>query len=54
MMLRIEAPHYVAGLVLAHDICVRAAPILKWARGKHKDYLLSYFKRKGYTVTIHA
>lgn len=33
--IRVEAPHFVAGLEVAHNQIVRAAPIVKWALHKH-------------------
>lgn len=40
-----------AKMVLIDDVCVRAAPILKWAVGKRRDYLRSYFDAKGWKIT---
>lgn len=48
--MRVVAPHFVAGLILhpETEICIQAAPILKWAVGKHSGYLFQYFERKGW------
>ena len=35
MLIRITAPHYVAGIIVSkNDIIINAAPILKWTIGK--------------------
>ncbi len=47
---RVEAPHYVAGFIVEDGVCIEAAPILGWSEGKTLRYLLSYFRRKGFTV----
>lgn len=49
---RVEAPHFVAGLILRDGRCSRAAPILKWAIGKTQDELRTYFAQKGWKATI--
>jgi hypothetical protein len=53
-LVRVVAPHFVAGLVIVDDTCTRAAPILRWAVGKNADYLRSYFRRKQWLATIVA
>jgi len=58
MLIRIVAPHFVAGLVLdSAGRVVEAAPILKWTMGKRfADDLIPYFKRRGWsfqTVLAH-
>ncbi len=51
MLLRIVAPHYVAGAVFdtTSRRCVRAAPIIKWMIGQGPEQVLQYLKRKGFT-----
>lgn len=52
MLVRVEAPHFVAGLVIGGDErCVRAAPILKWALHKRADELREFFRKKGWKAT---
>ncbi len=51
-LVRVEAPHFVAGLLMRGLICTHAAPILKWAINKERDYLRSYFAKKGWKATI--
>ena len=53
MLIRVVAPHFVAGFV-ADDSgqCTDAAPILKWAIGKSRAELRDYFNRKGWKAAI--
>lgn len=47
MLIRITAPHFVAGLVLSSNgHVIEAAPILKWTVGKHYGELRAYFAEK--------
>jgi hypothetical protein len=34
LIFQISTPYFCAGIVLKDDICIDAAPILKWAIGK--------------------
>jgi hypothetical protein len=52
ILVRVVAPHFVAGLIIENDACVRAAPILAWTLGRGTLYLRSYFRRKGWKSTI--
>jgi len=52
MLVQVTAPHFVAGLVMENDIVIEAAPILRWAIGKKRDWLRSYFERKDWTVKV--
>lgn len=47
-LIRVEAPHFVAAIVLVGNRCVEAAPILKWAVLKREAQLVEYFNRKGW------
>lgn len=51
-LVRVVAPHFVAGMDVANGKCVEAAPILRWAKGKTEDELRAYFKRKGWRASI--
>lgn len=47
MLVRVAAPHFVAGIVLDDaGVVIEAAPILAWERGKHYGELRAYFARK--------
>lgn len=48
MLIAVDAPHFYAGIIIENDYCIKAAPILKWCVGKHKDYLYNYFCKKGW------
>lgn len=48
MLVRVEAPHFVAGIVFVEGVCTEAAPIMRWAAGKSARELAAYFKRKGW------
>ena len=52
MLVRVVAPHFVAGLVIENGRCVEAAPILKWALNKGEDFLRGYIKSKGWRATV--
>lgn len=45
---RVEAPHFVAGLITIDGRCTEAAPILRWAIGRTEDELRAYFGQKGW------
>ena len=53
MLIRIEAPHFCAGIEIdERGMCVNAAPILKWCIGKKTYFLRSYFKDKAWKATV--
>lgn len=52
VLIRVVAPHFVAGLVLRNARIVLAAPILRWVMGKSEDFLVAYFERKGWEAKI--
>lgn len=51
-LVQITAPHFCAGLSITDGVCTHAAPILKWAVGKHRNFLSHYFKQKGWTARM--
>ena len=52
-MLWIDAPHYCAGATFnVMKVCVRAAPIIKWMKGKQMSFILNYIRKKGFTYEI--
>lgn len=58
MMVRVESPTFVAGLIIGEDgVCSLAAPILAsrktvGAVGKSADWLRAEFKRRGWKATV--
>lgn len=52
-MIRIVAPHFVAGVVVVGGVVTACAPIVKYMRGWAADRVHSYAKSKGWkTETI--
>jgi hypothetical protein len=53
MLVQVDGGHFCCGIILEDDVVVEAAPILrKWIIGKQRDWLRSYFKRKGWKAVI--
>jgi hypothetical protein len=52
ILVRVTAPHFVAGIVMATGRCVKAAPIMAWAVGEDASYLRKYFADKGWKASI--
>jgi hypothetical protein len=51
-LVRVVAPHFVAGIDIANGKCTEAAPILAWAKGRSADDLRTYFKKKGWQASV--
>lgn len=51
MMIRIVAPHFVAGVVLADQV-ERAAPIVKYMIGWNAGKVRNYARSKGWQTQI--
>lgn len=49
---QIKAPHFTAGLVTRDGKVVDAAPILQWTMGKPEIGVLSYSRRKRWTMEM--
>lgn len=49
-MMRIVAPHFVAGVVISHGVVVRAAPIVKYMKGWLTPKVINYCKKRGWSV----
>lgn len=45
-LVRVVAPHFVAGLMMHRDRCVQAAPILRWAERKPWYQIKQYLERR--------
>jgi hypothetical protein len=51
-LMRVEAPHFVAGYLVRSGRVVFAAPILKWAVGKTDAEVRAYCARKGWKADV--
>lgn len=51
-LVRVVAPHFVAGIIMRDGRCIQAAPILKWCRGACRATLAAEFQRKGWVATV--
>ena len=47
-LLRVIAPHFVAGAIWRGRECIQAAPILRWMIGKQPASVAIYMTRKGW------
>lgn len=52
ILVRITAPHFVAGVVAVDGRVVRAAPILRYMSGWDGARLAEYARRKGWTWEV--
>jgi hypothetical protein len=51
-LVRVVAPHFVAGFETDGSRVVRAAPILKYLIGNTEEYARHYLKQKGWVASI--
>jgi hypothetical protein len=51
MLLRIEAPHFVAGIVAENYVVRQAAPILRYMVGWRTLRVWDYCRKKNWSVT---
>jgi hypothetical protein len=49
-LIRIQAPHFVAGVILVDNKVKRYAPIVKYMHGWTKGQVLSYVSMKGWAA----
>ena len=55
LLAAIDAPHFYAGIVLCDDRVIEAADIVRYMRGKSRDWVREYCRRKGWKVrVVHA
>lgn len=52
-LIRITAPHFVAGLLLEKDRVVMTAPILKYMLGWHVVKVKTYARKKKWLVDVY-
>jgi len=51
-LVRIKAPHFVAGVVLLDDCVIRVAPILKYMTGWNRRKIEMYCEKKGWKLEV--
>lgn len=51
-LVRIAAPHLVAGIVVKGDRVILAAPILRYMTGWSADRVRSFVRGKGWSATV--
>jgi hypothetical protein len=52
LLAAVEAPHFMAGIVLRRDRVVEAADIIRYMKGWPRDRVRAYCARKGWKVSI--
>jgi hypothetical protein len=52
ILAQIEAPHFVAGIVLQDDIVVETAPILRYMRKWDRKRVREYCQRNAWKVVV--
>jgi hypothetical protein len=52
MLVQIQAEHFCAGLVLENEICVDAAPIIKYMLGWNRERIRNYCRKKGWRAIV--
>lgn len=52
ILVRVQAPHFCAGVVLKYERVVWAAPILEWTMLWERKALSAYFRRKGWRARV--
>ena len=53
-MIRIVAPHFVAGVVLEHGHVIEAAPIVRYMIGWPADVVCRYCQKQGWEAVMTA
>lgn len=48
----IDAPDFMAGIVLRHDRVIEAADIVRYMRGWSRDRVRAYCAQKGWRVSV--
>ena len=51
-LVRVEAPHFVAGIVFQRRKAVETAPILRWALGSGWSWFSRYCERNGWKLLV--
>lgn len=51
-LVRVVAPHFVAGFLVYEDRVVKTAPILRWMKGMRGEQSMAAMERKGWTWEV--
>jgi hypothetical protein len=51
-LLIIDAPHFYAGAIVENGTIKKAAPIIKWTRGKTIEQVKTYCFKKGWGYVV--
>jgi hypothetical protein len=52
LLARVEAPHFVAGIILENDTVIHTAPILRYMNGWTRTRVRRYCERKTWKIRI--
>ena len=52
LLAQVTAPHFCAGIILADNVVIEAAPIISYMRGWNRDKVRDYCTRKGWRVRL--
>jgi hypothetical protein len=55
MLIRVEAPHFVAGVIFDGPTATTAAPILYWIVKQQKtlEWCINYWNKKGFKFDVY-
>lgn len=48
MLLRIESNYFVAGCIVEGDVCIHAAPIIRYMIKWPREKIITYIRKKGW------
>ena len=52
MLVRVSSPYFEAAFVLRDNVVVEAAPIIKYMKGKNREWVRNYVKKKEWKAVI--
>lgn len=52
MLAQIKAPHFTAGIILTDEVVTEAAPIVKYMKGWHRNYVRHYCQQKRWEIAV--
>ena len=50
ILFQVVAPHFVAGFISRDGVCIKAAPIIKYLKGKSLEEIFDWRHLKGYAI----